>query len=110
MGMEFSLLGAPQEIILLAGLLSLCGVHPHAMIPAMIADERCRGELHDHQTILNVDWPAANALQAQPRRERMPTSPVRAPSPPTKISSPSGKTPTPTSLSCGKLAEYAKLQ
>jgi hypothetical protein len=35
------------------------------MIPAMIADDRCRGELHDHQTVLNVDWPAANALQAQ---------------------------------------------
>ncbi len=40
---------------------------------------------------------------AEPRRERMPTSPALAPSPPTKISLRSGKTRTPTSLSSGKL-------
>jgi hypothetical protein len=41
----------------------------------------------------------ANALQREPRRERMPMPPASGRSPPTKISSPSGKTPTPTSPS-----------
>ena len=47
-------------------------------------------------------WHVPMPCRRKPRRERMPTSPIRAPLPATKFSSPSGKTPTPTSLSCGK--------